>query len=268
MVNQNSKPARKHFRFSDNACFGIIMQNTEIASKVIKAILPYEIEDIKSVDTEKSYMGKVNGKQVRFDAYMISTDGKVVDMEMQQHPETNLAKRLRFYQAQIDMLSTERGQAYAKICESYIIFITTYDPFGLGKAVYTFERFDSANRLALDTHAHWLVLNSSAWEDKTLSPALADLLCYTYTGKTSDKCKLSSMLDAEVRKLNNKSSEVDNVVTMEDKMIMDRVDYEEFMNKKIAAMAAEQEQMAGEIKGYKKQIDALLKELAKYKQPS
>ena len=39
----------------------------------------------------------------------------------------------------IDLNTIEKGESYKKLKESYVIFICTFDPFGQGRAQYTFE---------------------------------------------------------------------------------------------------------------------------------
>ena len=44
-----------------------------------------------------------------------------------------------FYQSLMDVDNLLRGQSYADLKESYVIFICTQDPFGKGLPVYTFR---------------------------------------------------------------------------------------------------------------------------------
>lgn len=215
--NENEGQPTK-LRFSDEACFDIIMKNPEIASRVIEAIFSDEVEDIKSDDTEKFYTGKLKGKEVRFDVHMIADYGQTTDDERQLSPAAILDNRFRYYQTLIDGPNLCSIEGYANLCENYIVFITTYDPYGSGRAFYEIDWVETKSKIVLDTGAHTIVLNSSAWDDETIAPALSDLLCYTYTGKVKGEGTLSSVLDEEVRKLNDKVFDAASLVTAKDKM--------------------------------------------------
>ena len=51
----------------------------------------------------------------------------------------NLPKRMRYYQGMIDLNILEKGENYKNLKKSFVIFICTFDLFGLGRHVYTFE---------------------------------------------------------------------------------------------------------------------------------
>ena len=63
----------------------------------------------------------------------------VYDCEMQTTDSPELPKRSRYYQGQIDANLIEKGESYRKLKKSLVIFICTFDPFGKGRYVYSFE---------------------------------------------------------------------------------------------------------------------------------
>lgn len=68
-------------------------------------------------------------------------ENRIFDVEMQTTNQKGLAKRSRYYQSMLDLNTIEKGETYRKLKESYVIFICTFDPFGLGRAQYCFENF-------------------------------------------------------------------------------------------------------------------------------
>ena len=78
---------------------------------------------------------------IRIDVYLDEEDGELFDLE----PDNNsgdedvaaLPKRARFYHAKLDAGSLKIGEEYGSLRNVFVIFITTYDPFGLGRMVYT-----------------------------------------------------------------------------------------------------------------------------------
>lgn len=87
--------------------------------------------------------------------------GTVYDIEIQTTNKKNLPRRVRYYQGLIDVNILEKGEDYKALRKSYVIFIATYDPFGKGRYVYTFEnRCREDNSIALGDDAVKLVLNT------------------------------------------------------------------------------------------------------------
>ncbi len=68
---------------------------------------------------------------------------------MQTTDTKNLPKRSRYYQGMVDLNLIERGTNYKQLNKSHIIFICTFDPFGEGRHIYTFE-----NICLQDTQIH------------------------------------------------------------------------------------------------------------------
>ena len=61
-------------------------------------------------------------KAERLDVYVKDSD-RVFDIEIQNNPELNLAKRTRYYQSMLDIDNLLKGEDYDTLKESFIIFI-------------------------------------------------------------------------------------------------------------------------------------------------
>ena len=77
-------------------------------------------------------------KGIRLDVY-VSEPNRIFDIEIQTSLPPELPKRTRYYQSLMDVDNLLRGQNYAELKESYVIFICTQDPFGKDLPVYTFR---------------------------------------------------------------------------------------------------------------------------------
>ena len=51
-----------------------------------------------------------------------------------------LPKRARYYQSRMDNKTLQSGEGYGALREAWVIFITSFDPFGEGRMVYTVKR--------------------------------------------------------------------------------------------------------------------------------
>lgn len=133
----------------DDFMFGKVMQNKAICKKTLEILLGIEIEDIEYPETQKAIAITCQGKSVRLDVYVEDDKQVVYNAEMQQKGNNDnvdqLPKRSRYYQGMIDLNLIEKGLAYTTLNKSYIVFICTFDPFGMGKHRYTFQNLCREN---------------------------------------------------------------------------------------------------------------------------
>ncbi len=80
---------------------------------------------------------------IRLDVYLDEENGEIFDIEPDQNDGKNemaaLPRRVRFYHAKIDAGNLPAGETYGSLRNVVVIFITTYDPFGLNRMVYTIK---------------------------------------------------------------------------------------------------------------------------------
>ena len=173
--------------------FGKVMQDSELCKELLQRILPeLQIDRIEYPELQKSIRSDADAKSVRLDVYVKDGKGTVYDIEMQVTDTKELPKRTRYYQSMIDLQMIDKGQLYSKLKPSYIIFISPFDTFGMGRHIYTFENLcKEDNSIALNDGTTKIFLNASGKMDDT-SKELRAFLDYV-AGKESD--------DAFVRKL-------------------------------------------------------------------
>ena len=116
----------------------------EAASKIIIGRITRRVSEHLTVVPQKVYVGedpKYHG--VRMDIYLDEQEGEIFDIE----PDRNggkedikaLPRRVRFYHAKIDAGNLESGEDYSHLRNVVVIFITSYDPFGRNRMVYTIQ---------------------------------------------------------------------------------------------------------------------------------
>ncbi|WP_431726778.1 Rpn family recombination-promoting nuclease/putative transposase [Treponema socranskii] len=118
-------------------------------------------------------------KGIRLDVY-VSDPERVFDIEIQTSIPPSLPKRTRYYQSLMDVDNLLRGQSYAELKESYVIFICTQDPFGKGLPVYMFRNVCSEDgTLFLDDKSVKVFYNVGAYgkEKEVELSALLEYLC-------------------------------------------------------------------------------------------
>ena len=96
----------------DDFMFKAVMKSKELCMGVLEAILNEPIHDIKYLGEELSLKAGYESKGVRLDVYVEDEAHTVYDVEMQVGSETDeeLAKRMRYYQSQMDADHLARGK--------------------------------------------------------------------------------------------------------------------------------------------------------------
>ena len=162
----------------DDFMFGVVMRDPKYCKPFLETILRIKISHIEYPKFQKTIDLSADAKSVRLDVYVEDGKNTVYDIEMQTTKEDNLPKRMRYYQGMIDLNILEQGEGYRKLKRSFVIFICTFDLFGEGRHVYTFEnRCIQDPDLVLGDEATKIILNTKGTMDD-VSPEMKRLLNY------------------------------------------------------------------------------------------
>ena len=124
-------------------------------------------------------------KTVRLDVLVKDGSGTSYDIEMQVGNEYNIAKRMRYYQAVLDVAFLDKGYSYKALNESFIIFVCLFDPIGSNKAVYTFENICVEDKsIPLRDGTKKIILNANSFRTAD-NKELQGFLQYVKTGKVT-----------------------------------------------------------------------------------
>ena len=165
--------------FTDDFMFGTVMKNQFICKGVIERLLHIKVGKIEYPSLQKTIAPFYESKGIRLDVY-VSDPERVFDIEIQTSIPPSLPKRTRYYQSLMDVDNLLRGQSYAELKESYVIFICTQDPFGKSLPVYEFRNICTADgTLFLDDKSYKVFYNVGAYgkEDEPELSALLQYLC-------------------------------------------------------------------------------------------
>ena len=124
---------------------------------------------------------------MRFDVLLQTENGNFYDVEMQVSNEKNIPKRMRFYQAAIDISFLDKGNFYNDLNDSFIIFICLFDVIGKNRPVYTFENICIEDKnISLQDGTRKVIINSEAFKN-TEDKDLKEFLEYLKTGKPNNE---------------------------------------------------------------------------------
>ena len=150
---------------TDDFIFCHTMQDKTICSSLLRMLLPDALAEITAISYQKSFDQSLYAKGIRLDVWATDTAGKLYDIEMQTANAYNLAKRLRYYQAVLDISTLEKGTDYEQLHDSFLIFFCTFDYLAKGLPVYTFKTVCSEDmRIDLPDAITKVIVNSTAAE--------------------------------------------------------------------------------------------------------
>lgn len=163
---------------TDDFMFGALMRNPKLCKPLLELILNVRINHIDYPELQKTITERYGSKSIRLDVYVEDDAHTVYDVEIQTSAKRGLAKRTRYYQSMIDTNILEKGEDYTSLRRSFVIFICTYDPFGKGRYVYTFEnRCREDLNIPLGDEATKVILNIKG-SVGDISAELEDVLQY------------------------------------------------------------------------------------------
>lgn len=214
----------------DRFLFDAAMENEEVHRAVLEIILGRDIALLTKNETEKELRTSPLLRSIRMDVFSMDEDRIIYNSEMQKQLKYDLPKRSRFYQSLLDSSLLEPGSIHFNLLnETYIIVITPYDIFGLGKYKYTFQaRCSEDLSCVLHDGAVRIFLNTKGNNRDEVSSELVEFLEYAEQADGKQACESES---ERIRKIHNyickiKSSEEMGVRYMQawEEKVRDRED--------------------------------------------
>ena len=133
----------EELQFTDDFMFGKVMEDRELCRDVLECLLQEPVGTLQDVQTEQSFQYTSDGKPIRLDVYTkdkkATYDAEMQNLNHKRAKNLELPKRVRFYQSMIDVDFLSKGNSYRLLPEGKVLFLCTFDPFGLGLPQYTFE---------------------------------------------------------------------------------------------------------------------------------
>lgn len=179
--------AFEELQLKDDFMFSVVMRNPKFCKPFLERVLGIKISRIEYPKSQDAIDLSADAKSVRLDIYVEDDDNAVYNIEMQTTENGNLPKRTRYYQGMIDLGILEKGENYKNLKRSFIIFVCTFDLFGEGRHIYTFENRciqDFALRLGDD--ATKIILNTKGTMDD-ITPEMKRVLDFIDGKGASDE---------------------------------------------------------------------------------
>ena len=181
-----AEKAFEELQIKDDFMFSIIMREEKFCKPFLERVLGVSIARIEYPKPQEVIDLSADAKSVRLDIYVEDGNNSVYNIEMQAERNRNLPKRTRYYCGMIDLNILEKGGDYKKLKQSFIIFVCTFDLFGEGRHIYTFENRCIQNPdLGLGDGTAKIFLNTKGLLDD-VTPEMKKLLDYIDGGEPED----------------------------------------------------------------------------------
>jgi len=184
----------------DEYLFTKVMRDREICCKLLEKILNIQIKDIIFPASQETIDLVLNNKGVYADICLNDGKDTVCSCEIQLGKYGDSPKRSRLHQEHIDYDCVTEGQPYGNLRKSFIIYICTFDPFQMGRYIYTFQNICKENPdLLLGEDATILFLNTKgASED--VDDEMKEFLAYIENTTDSFVSGTSSQMVREIHR--------------------------------------------------------------------
>ena len=170
---------------SDDFMFCKVMEHESLCRPFLEMLFSTQIEKITYLSSQNIITTNSGAKTVRLDILVKDDIGTSYDIEMQVGNEYNIPKRMRYYQAVLDVAFLDKGYSYKALNNSVIIFVCLFDPIGNDRAVYTFENICIEDKtIPLHDGTKKIILNAKAFKE-TDNQELRGFLQYVTTGKAT-----------------------------------------------------------------------------------
>ena len=170
---------------ADDYMFYRVMEDPGICKTLLNRVLQGKVETITEIELQKTIDDAGRAKGVRFDVWAKDCKGNIYDIEMQAIDRKDLAKRIRYYQAAIDVSTLGKSKPYESLPDTFIIFFCTFDYLEKGLPVYTFKTTcNEDTAVTLEDGITKIIVNSKAAEHEK-NEKLKVFLEYM-NGKVSD----------------------------------------------------------------------------------
>ena len=166
----------KNFTLMSDIFMRNVFKQRECLEYVLQVIM--EKQDLRVIDQiiQKDYKN-LQGRSAIMDCVARDSEGKQLDVEIQQDNEGASPKRARYHSGLMDMNTLNPGQDFDELPESYVIFITRDDILGYGLPIYHIDKQIKEVGESFQDEAHIIYVNSTKQEDTELGRLMHDLHC-------------------------------------------------------------------------------------------
>ena len=155
----------------------LFKDNVPLAQLVLRIITDKPDLIITECQTQKDMKRLAGARSICLDAYGTDTAKKKYDMEIQRADEGADPHRARYHSSVMDIENLDASQEFSKLPETFTIFITEKDFFGLGEPIYPIERMNLVTGKPFADGEHILYVNGEYRGTSGIGKLMHDFNC-------------------------------------------------------------------------------------------
>ncbi len=174
VTNESDLQRIKELRLMDDDFFSEALDGkTKAVEYILNTVLERNDIKVKSTKAQVEYKSATK-RSIKLDIQAEDVHGKLMDIEIQRSDRGSGVKRARFHSSMIDRTLLSKGNDFEDLVDTYVIFITEKDKFGMGIPLYHIERkIAEMDNALFGDGAHILYVNS---EYKNLEHPVGSLM--------------------------------------------------------------------------------------------
>ena len=197
VTKENDLQRIKELRLMDDDFFSEALDGkTEAVEYILNTVLERDDIKVKSTKAQVEYKSAAK-RSIKLDIQAEDVHGRLMDIEIQRSDRGSGVRRARFHSSMIDRTLLSKGEDFEDLVDTYVIFITEKDKFGMGVPLYHIERrIKEMDHALFGDGAHILYVNG---EYRNLEHPVGSLM-HDFNCKDA-KDMVNQLLAEEVRYL-------------------------------------------------------------------
>ena len=140
VTKENDLQRIKELRLMDDDFFSEALDGKkEAVEYILNTVLERDDIKVKSTKAQVEYKSATK-RSIKLDIQAEDVHGRLMDIEIQRSDRGSGVRRARFHSSMIDRTLLSKGEDFEDLVDTYVIFITEKDKFGMGVPLYHIER--------------------------------------------------------------------------------------------------------------------------------
>ena len=167
----------REFTLMDDIFIRNVLKDQTCTEVILQIVLKQKELRVKGQVIQKDYKN-LQGRSAVLDCVAETTDGRLLNIEIQQEKEGASPKRARYYSGLLDMNKLRPGQDFDELPESYVIMITRGDILGYARPIYHISRMIHEENASFPDDSHIIYVNVKKVDEITeLGMLMHDFQC-------------------------------------------------------------------------------------------
>lgn len=158
-THEQKRALVSQFNLTDDTFFAVVIRHKAACEYLLLALM---CKTVSFIEHKTRYsIRNIESHLVVLNALVDDSEHKLYNVEVQKEDEGNHERRMRYNQTAVDWTYTEKGIKYSKLPDLYMIFISEFDTFKLGKNNFSLSLYIDGTDTKCDNGIHRLYFNTA-----------------------------------------------------------------------------------------------------------